>query len=246
MGQKVNPISFRLGNLQTWKSRWFSDKSYAQFLKEDITIRRFLKVKLREASVARLEINRSGNGIELVIHSARPGIIIGRGGTGVDELKKEILVKCFKNKKQNLKISIEEVRRPGMSAEIVLQNMIDQTEKRLPYRKIMKKAIEKALEAGCRGIKVMMSGRLNGVEIARREMLRDGRLPLHTLRADIDYARGVARTTYGAIGIKVWLYKESEPSTNTKVVSMEESQEKKMSPRRTPFNKDVKKPYNKK
>lgn len=210
MGQKVNPISFRLGSLQTWKSRWFSDKNYALYLKEDVTIRRFLKSKLKDAAVARVEINRSGNGIELILQSARPGIIIGRGGTGIDDLKKEILVKCFKNKKQNLKISIEEVKRPGMCAEIVLQNMIEQTEKRLPYRKIMKKAIEKALEAGCRGVKVMMSGRLNGVEIARREMLREGRLPLHTMRADIDYPRGVARTTYGAIGIKVWLYREVE------------------------------------
>ncbi len=241
MGQKVNPISFRLGNLQTWKSRWFSDKNYAQYLKEDITIRRFLKVKLRDASIARLEINRSANGIELVIHSGRPGIIIGRGGSDVEDLKKEIINKCLdKNKKHNLKISIEEVKKPLMAAEIVLQSMIDQTEKRLPYRKVMKKAIERCMEAGCKGVKVMMSGRLNGVEIARREMLRDGQLPLHTFRANIDYARGVARTTYGAIGIKVWLYKDTEVENSKKQTQSNFNSDNKS------YNKPVRRVYNKK
>jgi len=155
--------------------------------------------------------------------------LIGRGGTGVDDIKKEILDKCLpKDKKHNLKISIEEVRKPGMCAEIVLQNMIEQTEKRLPYRKVMKKAIEKTMEAGCKGVKVMMSGRLNGVEIARREMLREGRLPLHTLRANIDYSRGVASTTYGTIGIKVWLYKEVEEANKPKRQNVERFQDKKL------------------
>lgn len=243
MGHKVNPISLRLGGLQDWKSKWFSDRNYAQYLKDDITIRRFLKKKLRDAGVARLEINRSANGIELVIHSGRPGVIIGRGGNGVEDLKKEVINNCLdKTKKQNIKISIEEVKRPALSAEIILQSIIDQIEKRLPFRKVMKKSIEKSMEAGCRGIKITMSGRLNGVEIARTETLREGQLPLHTLRANIDYARGVARTTYGAIGIKVWLYKDVE--TQTKKKSSSDFKDNRTS--RRPERRFEKRPYNKK
>lgn len=207
MGHKVNPIAFRMGLSQSWRSKWFSDKNYIEYLKQDVLVRKFLKKRLRDAGIAEIEIKRSADIVEIVIYSSRPGVIIGRGGTGVDDLKKEIISKYLKNIKKNLKITIEEVRRPMSSASIVLQSMIDQVEKRMPYRKVMKKSIEKVMQSGCRGVKVTMSGRLNGVEIARTETLRNGRLPLHTLRADIDYSRGVARTTYGAIGVKVWIYR---------------------------------------
>ncbi|MCD4705198.1 30S ribosomal protein S3 [bacterium] len=212
MGQKVNPIIFRMGISQNWRSRWFSDKNYIAYLQQDITIRRFLKKRLKDASIDRIEIKRSGKEIELVIRSSRPGIIIGRGGSGIEDLKKEIIKKYIKNQKQNLKITIEEVKRPMLSAGILLQSIIEQVEKRIPYRRVMKKTIEKAMQAGCDGIKIIMSGRLNGVEIARTETLKDGRLPLHTLRANIDYSRGVARTTYGAVGVKVWVYLKDDKS----------------------------------
>ncbi len=216
MGHKVNPIAFRIGLSQSWRSKWFSDKHYIEYLKQDVLVRRFLKKKLKDAGIAEIEIKRSADVIEIVIYSSRPGVIIGRGGTGVDDLKKEVILKYFNSVKKNLKITIEEVRRPMASAAIVLQSMIDQVEKRMPYRKVMKKTIEKVIQAGSRGVKVTMSGRLNGVEIARTETLRDGRLPLHTLRADIDYSRGAAHTTYGAIGIKVWIYKAEESKQDNK------------------------------
>ena len=207
MGHKVNPIVFRMGMSQSWKSKWFSDKNYIEYLKQDVLVRKFLKNKLKDACIAEIEIKRSADIIEIVIHSSRPGVIIGRGGTGVEDIKKDITNKYFKNIRKNLKLTIEEVKRPMLSAPVVLQGMIDQVEKRLPYRKVMKKTIEKVMQAGAKGVKITMSGRLNGVEIARTETLKQGRLPLHTLRADIDYSRGTARTTYGAIGIKIWIYK---------------------------------------
>ena len=207
MGQKVNPIIFRMGMSQSWKSKWFSDKHYIEYLKQDVLVRKFLKNKLKDAGIDEIEIKRSADVIEIVIYSSRPGVIIGRGGTGVEDIKKEIISKYFKNIKKNLKITIEEVKQPMTSAAIVLQGMIDQIEKRLPYRKVMKKTIEKVMQAGNIGVKITMSGRLNGVEIARTETLKNGRLPLHTFRANIDYSRGAAHTTYGAIGIKIWIYK---------------------------------------
>jgi small subunit ribosomal protein S3 len=209
MGQKVNPVLFRMGMSQTWKSRWFSDKKYIQYLQQDVLVRRYLKKKLKDAGVARIEIKRSADDITIVIYSSRPGIIIGRGGTGIEDLKKDLVKKFIKNKKA-LKISIEEVKAPMLSAGIVLQGIIDQVEKRMPYRRVMKKTIERVMEAGAKGVRIKLSGRLNGVEIARRETLGQGRLPLHTLRANIDYSRGAAATTYGAIGVKVWIYKDKE------------------------------------
>ncbi|MDD3284121.1 MAG: 30S ribosomal protein S3 [Patescibacteria group bacterium] len=213
MGHKVNPIAFRMGMSQKWRSKWFSDKNYIEYLRQDILMRGFLKKKLRDASVASIEIKRSSDVIEIVIHSARPGIIIGRGGTGIEDLKKELIKKFIKKEKSNLRISIEEVSRPSLSAAIVLQSIIDQTEKRIPFRKVIKRTIEKSMEDGCKGIKITMSGRLNGVEIARTETLKEGRLPLHTLRADIDYSRGAAATTYGKVGVKVWIYRGDASNT---------------------------------
>jgi len=229
MGHKVNPIVFRMGMSQSWKSKWFSDKHYIEYLKQDVLVRKFLKNKLKDAGVAEIEIKRSADIIEIVINSSRPGVIIGRGGTGVDDIKKEIINKYFKNFKKNLKLTIEEVKRPMLSAPIVLQGMIDQVEKRLPYRKVMKKTIEKVMQAGAKGVKITMSGRLNGVEIARTETLKQGRLPLHTLRADIDYSRAAARTTYGAIGIKIWIYRGEN------VISAEKKEHR--SEERKKFNK---------
>jgi small subunit ribosomal protein S3 len=209
MGQKVNPVSFRMGMSQSWKSKWFSDKNYVQYLKQDVLVRKYLKKRLRDAGISRIEIKRSADEFSIIIFSSRPGIIIGRGGTGIEELKKDLVKKYIKNQK-SLKLSIEEVRKPMLSAGIVMQSIVDQIEKRMPYRRVMKKTIERVMEAGAKGVKIKVAGRLNGVEIARRETLGQGRLPLHTLRANIDYSRGAAATTYGAIGVKVWIYKDKD------------------------------------
>lgn len=246
MGHKVNPIVFRMGMSQSWKSKWFSDKNYIEYLKQDVLVRKFLKNKLKDAGIAEIEIKRSADIIEIVIHSSRPGVIIGRGGTGVEDIKREITNKYFKNIKKNLKLTIEEVKRPMLSSPVVLQGMIDQVEKRLPYRKVMKKTIEKVMQAGARGVKITMSGRLNGVEIARTETLKQGRLPLHTLRADIDYSRGAAHTTYGAIGVKIWIYKgEVVDNADKKENKPEERKRFNKFENKRSFDKSDKKPYRK-
>lgn len=206
MGQKVHPKIFRIGELYGWSSKWFSKKDFAKLLQQDILIKKFLKTKLKEASVAEVEIERFPTAITIIIHSAKPGIIIGRGGQGVEELKKEIKAK-FLDKKSSLSINIQEISNPNISAELVCQSIISDLEKRFPYRRVMKQAIGRVEKTDAKGVKVVVAGRLNGAEIARTETLTSGSLPLHTLRADIDYSRGVARTTYGAIGVKVWIYK---------------------------------------
>ena len=206
MGQKVNPKIFRLGQFNSWDSRWFSQKNYIKFLHEDMVIKKFLKTELREAAVERIEIERSANVVTVIIHTAKPGIIIGRGGQGVEELKKKIKTKILKSK-VHLNLTIKEVKNPNVSAELVLQSMVTDLEKRIPFRRVMKQAIGRVEKSSALGVKVVVAGRLNGAEIARTESLSSGSLPLHTLRADIDYSRGAARTTYGAIGVKVWIYK---------------------------------------
>ena len=206
MGQKVNPIIFRMGGTQNWTSRWFSKNDYPALLKADILIKKFLRKKLKEGSVARIEIERSSNNMVIAIHTGKPGLIIGRGGEGVEILKKQIQDEFF-TKKTNLTINIVEVKSPNSSAELVLQSVIADLEKRIPFRRAMKQAIGRVQKAGAKGVKVICSGRLNGAEIARRETLTWGSLPLHTIRADIDYSRGAALTTYGKIGVKVWIYK---------------------------------------
>jgi small subunit ribosomal protein S3 len=208
MGQKVNPKILRTGPklIYAWNSKWFNEKEYKKYLKQDIEIREFLKKELKEAGIAEIEIERSATTLTITIHSARPGLIIGRGGTGAEELKNKLKEK-ISDKKININLNIVEVSKPNLSAELVLQGIIADIEKRVPYRRTMKQAIDKVLKAGAKGIKVSVSGRLDGVEIARSETLSQGRIPLHTLRADIDYASGMARTIYGAIGIKVWIYK---------------------------------------
>lgn len=212
MGKKINPKIFRMGIIRTWPSKWYSaGKDYARNVQQDVNIRRFLLKKLQEAGVDRVEIERSAKKINIGIFTAKPGLIIGRGGSGVDDLKKTLHTKFLSRpagiRLEDIKLNIFEVDRPNLSSQIIVQSMIIDIEKRMPFRKVMKQAIGRVERAGGMGVKVIVSGRLNGSEIARSEMLTSGKLPLHTLRADIDYARGVAHTTYGAIGIKVWIYK---------------------------------------
>ena len=206
MGKKVHPKIFRMGITQQWQSKWFAKKQYAQFLEQDLQIRRIIKDKFKDAGVASVDIERSGTTVTIMIHTSRPGVVIGRGGAGVEELRTTVAKKFF-DKKQNVRITIEEVAQPLLNAQIVCQNMIEQIEKRIPFRRVLKTAVDQARRAGAKGVKSMVAGRLGGAEIARTEKLTWGSLPLHTLRADIEYARGTAQTTYGTIGVKVWVYK---------------------------------------
>lgn len=209
MGKKVNPKIFRISVTKAWPSKWFgTGNTYADNLEQDIKLRRYLLKKLREAGVDRVEVERGANKISVGVYTAKPGLIIGRGGSGVDDLKKELHSKFLKNfKSGDIKLNIFEVDRPNLSSQILVQSMALEIEKRMPFRRVMKQAINRVERAGALGVKIMVSGRLNGAEIARSETLTSGKVPLHTLRADIDYSRGAASTTYGAIGIKVWIYK---------------------------------------
>lgn len=212
MGQKVNPIIYRTGYLYLWNSKWFSAKRYQEFLKQDILIKEFLKKKLKDAGVAKVEIKRFQNNLDIDIFTSKPGVVIGRAGKGVEDLKKEIISKFFnkiETKKDlgSLNLNVQEVNQPNLNAELVVQFMIADLEKRIPFRRVMKQALDRMQKAGAKGAKVMVSGRLNGAEIARSEKLAFSEMPLHTLRSNIDYALGIARTTYGAIGVKVWIYK---------------------------------------
>lgn len=210
MAKKVNPKVFRLGTTRSWTSKWFAmGKPYIGKLKQDLGVKTYLIGSLREAGVDRVEIERhSNNKISIILYTAKPGLLIGRGGTGIDDLKKKLHTKFLKNFRLNeINLTINEVSRPNLSAMILAQSMILDIEKRMPFKRVMKQTIGKADRAGALGIKVTVSGRLNGSEIARTETLSSGKLPLQTLRADIDYAGSFAKTTYGTIGIKVWIYK---------------------------------------
>ncbi len=210
MGKKVNPKVIRLGTTRTWPSKWFGlGKEFINNTKQDIQVRKHIIKKMREAGIDRVEIERSRGKISVNIFTAKPGLVIGRGGTGAEDVKKELHKKFLKNFKiADINLSITEVDRPNLSAQIIIQSMSLEIEKRVPFRRVMKQAINRVERAGALGVKIIVAGRLNGAEIARSEMLTSGKVPLHTLRADIDYARGVARTTYGAVGIKVWIYKK--------------------------------------
>ncbi len=209
MGKKINPKILRTGIIRTWPSTWFDQgQGYIEKTRQDISIRRFLLKELREAGVDSIIIDRDSKKININIHTAKPGLIIGRGGTGIEDLKKKVHRKFLKKfKPGEININIKEVSRPNLSAQIVLQAMILDIEKRVPFKKVMKQGLDRIMKAGALGAKVIVSGRLNGAEIARSEKLVNGEVPLHTLRADIDYARGYARTTYGSVGLKVWIYK---------------------------------------
>ena len=206
MGHKVNPKIIRIGLTQDWLSKLFVRKNYADTVRQDVVIRKYIKVKLKGCGIEKIEIERSTNELVLNITCAKPGIIIGRGGAGIEDLKQEI-IKKFINDKKGIKINIQDVGNPNLSAPVVLESLILDIEKRMPFRRVMKQAINKVERAGALGVKVVVSGRLNGSEIARTEMLTSGKVPLHTLRADIDFAKTTAKTTYGAIGIKFWIYK---------------------------------------
>ena len=208
MGQKVNPKIFRIGQTRSWNSVWFANvKNYAGYLKQDILIRKFLSVRLKEGGLDKIEIERAADSIHIAVHTSRPGVVIGKGGAGIDELRNIISRDYIKNKKTKVQIDIKEVAKPNLSANIVAQNVAAELEKRVPYRRAMKRNIEQVIKAGAEGVKVICSGRLGGVDIARRETLTEGKIPLHTIRADVDYSRLAARTTYGAIGVKVWIYR---------------------------------------
>lgn len=209
MGKKVNPKILRMGITRTWQSIWFErgDK-YVKNLQQDIGIRRYMIKEFREAGIDKVEISRGLNKVDINIYTAKPGLIIGRGGNGVEELKKTLHDTFLKNFRMGeINLNIKEERRPNLSAQITVQGIILDLEKRVPFRKVMKQNLGRIERGGALGAKIMVSGRLNGAEIARSEKLVWGKVPLQTLRADIDYARGAARTTYGAIGIKVWVYK---------------------------------------
>lgn len=208
MGHKVNPRGLRIGITCNWRSRWYSKKEYPKQLKEDIGIRRSVEERLRNAAVGGVDIERSAGLVRVIVKTARPGIIIGRGGTGVEDLKKFIKDNFFKNKKIELKVEVEEIKNSEENAQVVARNIAEQLEKRIPFRRIMKGIAEQAMEARrIKGIKIEISGRLGGADMSRREWLSRGTLPLHTLRADIDFAKDVARTTFGVIGVKVWIYR---------------------------------------
>ncbi|MFH1413089.1 MAG: 30S ribosomal protein S3 [bacterium] len=210
MGKKVSPKVFRTGVIRSWPSKWFVSNraAYISNLKQDVSVRRYLIKNFKEAGVDKVEIERGANRITINLHTAKPGLLIGRGGSGIDDLKKKLHKKFLKTfRLKEIILNISEVNRPNLSAQILVQSIILDIEKRMPFRRVMKQAISRAERAGALGVKVIVAGRLNGAEIARSEMLISGKLPLQTLRADIDYARGVAQTTYGAIGIKVWIYK---------------------------------------
>ena len=203
MGQKTHPIGIRLGITKTWNSKWFAKKNYKDLLFEDLTIQKYIKANLFHAGVPKVEIERTGQKIKATIHTARPGIIIGKKGAEVEKLKKELQRITGKE----LSIDIKEIRKPELDAQLVAENIALQLEKRIAFRRAMKKAVASALRFGALGIKVACGGRLAGAEIARSEWYREGRVPLHTFRSDIDYGTAEARTTYGRIGVKVWVYK---------------------------------------
>lgn len=207
MGQKVHPTGFRIGTVYTWSSRWFATHGkYRDALKEDVQIRKFLKKKLKEASVAKVDIERNSNTVTVHIHTAKPGLVIGRGGQGATELQAE-LKKLLTSGVKNVSLNIQEVDHPNLSAMLAVQAIAGDIEKRIPFRRAIKQALGRLMKGGALGAKVQVSGRLDGGEIARTEKLAEGKIPLHTLRAHVDYGRGVANTTYGVIGIKVWVYR---------------------------------------
>ena len=225
MGQKVHPTGFRLGIATDWNSKWFAEgRDYANLLLNDTEVRDHLKKKLYQASVSRIQIERSANSALVTIHTARPGIVIGKKGEDIEALRQEV-AKMMGLQLGNVRINIEEVRKPEIDAQLVSESIAQQLERRIMFRRAMKRAVGNAMRLGALGVKVSVAGRLNGAEIARTEWYREGQVPLHTLRADIDYGVARANTTYGVIGVKVWIYKgevfdleskgQDEPKTKT-------------------------------
>ena len=203
MGQKTNPIGLRLGINRTWSSIWFDEKNYADKLHEDIIIRNFIKNKIKDASISKVNIERTAKSITVTIYTSRPGIVIGKGGSEVEKLKKNL----SKLIQADVNVNVSEIKRPALSCELVGQSIAQQLEKKINYRRAVKKSIQSTMSMGAEGIKIQIAGRLNGIDIARSETFKEGRIPLHTLRSDIDYAHVEALTTFGIIGIKVWIFK---------------------------------------
>ena len=203
MGQKTHPRGFRLGIVSPWKSRWYAEKNFPELLMEDETLRKYLHQRLAHASLSEVEIERKPGKVIITVHTARPGVVIGKGGSEVDKLRDE-LGRLTSNE---VAINVEEVKRPEIEAQLVADSIAHQLVQRVSFRRAMKRSVQNAMRAGAEGIKVQVAGRLNGAEIARTEGYKEGRIPLHTLRADIDYAQATARTTYGTIGVKVWVFK---------------------------------------
>ncbi|MFO8047611.1 MAG: 30S ribosomal protein S3 [Desulfosudaceae bacterium] len=205
MGQKVNPIGLRLGIIRTWDSQWYADKEYADFILEDFKLREFVKKKLKHAGIEKVEIERSLNRIKLRIFAARPGIVIGKKGFEIEQLKNEIMRKIVSGK--DLTIDIQEVKKPESVAQLVAENVASQLERRIAFRRAMKRGVSSSMKFGAKGVKIICAGRLGGAEMARREWYKEGRVPLHTLRANVEYGFVEAKTPYGPIGVKVFLFK---------------------------------------
>lgn len=218
MGQKTNPVGLRLGIIKGWSSKWFSDRKFSDLLKEDLMVRKYTQRRLEHAGVAGVDIVRAPRKVTLDIHTARPGIVIGRKGAEVDKLKEELQVLT----KKEVAINIIEVKKPELSAKLVAESIAKQLEGRVSFRRAMKKAIASAMKLGAQGVKISCGGRLAGAEIARTEKYMEGRVPLHTLRADIDYATATAHTTYGCIGVKVWIFKGEVLGTEEEAPPKEE------------------------
>lgn len=211
MGQKVHPVGIRLGIVKDWNSTWYANKNYAQLLNQDINLRKYLKKKLMAAAISKIQIERPANNAVVTIHTARPGVLIGKKGGGIESLRSEISSKLG----VPVHLNIEEVRKPELDAVLVAEGIAQQLEQRVMFRRAMKRAVTSALKAGAKGVKICVSGRLGGAEIARSEWYREGRVPLHTFRADIDYGTAESKTTYGIIGVKVWIFKgENVPQKN--------------------------------
>jgi len=202
LGQKTHPVGLRLGIIKSWNSSWFDEKNFADKLDEDLRLRKYIRNRLLKAAVSKVEIERTAKRVILTIHTARPGIVIGKKGTEVDKLREEL--RALTNKE--VQININEIKKPELDAYLVAENVARQLEGKVSFRRAMKKAITSTMRIGAEGIKIMCSGRLGGAEMARTEQYKDGRIPLHTLRADIDYATFTAQTTYGSIGVKVWIF----------------------------------------
>ncbi|HET7273570.1 MAG TPA: 30S ribosomal protein S3 [Longimicrobiaceae bacterium] len=203
MGQKTHPIGFRLGIVKNWKSRWYAERTFPQLLAEDEKIRKYLNQRLGHASISDVEIERKPQKVIITVHTARPGVVIGKGGSEVDKLRDEL----GRLTSSEVAINVEEVKRPEIDAQLVADNIAHQLVQRVSFRRALKRSVQNAMRSGAEGIKVQVGGRLNGAEIARSEGYKEGRIPLHTLRADIDYAQATARTTFGTIGVKVWVFK---------------------------------------
>ena len=203
MGHKVHPIGFRLGILYPWQSKWYADKQYTQLLHEDLGIRQMILKRLSDAAVSRVDLERNANQVIVTIHTAKPGIVIGRGGQKVDELRGEL----EKTSGRRVRVNIQEIRQPELDAYLVARSVADQLERRVAFRRAMKQAVTRTMQRGARGVKIQVSGRLGGAEMSRRETEKEGRVPLHTLRADVDFGIAEARTGFGRIGVKAWIYR---------------------------------------